>query len=53
MDIPVEMGHIGWGEMGKLNGRDTERLGGLGLGRIRKLVCNRREILFLVFLERF
>ena len=49
----MEMGHIGWGEMGKLNGRDTERLGGLGLGPIRKLVCDGREALFLAFLERF
>jgi len=28
-------------------------LGGLELRRIRKLVCNKREILFLIFLERF
>jgi hypothetical protein len=31
----------------------TERLGGLGLGPIRKLVCDGREALFLAFLERF
>jgi hypothetical protein len=60
MGILVGIGHIGW-EMGKLDGEKwgywmggyTERLGGLGLGRIRKLVCDGREILFLAFLERF
>jgi hypothetical protein len=48
MDI-LGMGYIGWGEMGILDGRNTERLGGLGLGPIRKLVCNGREALFLAF----
>jgi hypothetical protein len=52
--------HTEW-EMGILDGDigrediygHTERLGGLGLGPIRKLVCNGREALFLAFLERF
>jgi hypothetical protein len=60
MGILVGIGHIGW-EIGKLDrekwgywmGGYTERLGGLGLGRIRKLVCDGRETLFLAFLERF
>ena len=56
MDILVGNGHTSgkweyW--MGILDGRDTECLGGLGLGPIRKLVCDGREALFLAFLERF
>ena len=39
--------------MGILDGRGHyERLGGLALGPIRKLVYNEREVLFLAFLER-
>jgi hypothetical protein len=54
MDILVGNGNIGWEYwMGILDGRDTEHLGGLGLGPIRKLVCNGKEALFLAFLERF
>jgi hypothetical protein len=48
-----ELGILGW-DIGweDIHGH-TERLEGLGLGLIRKLVSDGRETLFLAFLERF
>jgi hypothetical protein len=56
MDILVGNGHTSGNgniEWEYWMGGYTERLGGLGLGRIGKLVCDGRETLFLAFLERF
>ena len=48
--------HIRWG-MGIFDGRTHVDIlsvwENLALGRIRKLACDRREALFLAFLERF
>jgi hypothetical protein len=46
-ELGILGGDIGWED---IHGH-TERLGGLGLGLIRKLVSDGRKTLFLAFLE--